>query len=155
MLRQIRDRVLFHIVNGDWIYEESALPPWNSGRAREVTADQWMADQAVTVRPPIIDLAQGITGVWENYKLYLDRGKAMTAFHREVPLFVMFDDHEILNDIVGAGHVGLRIDSRRPGLSEAAFAAKDLKTIEQFRPFQTTPESEVERVVFRDPALQA
>ena len=79
----------------------------------------------------------------------------MAAFHREVPLFVMFDDHEIYNDIVGAGHVGLRIDSRRPEWSESAFAAKNLTSYELFRPFLYTPEGEVERVVFRDPALQA
>ena len=155
MLRQIKDRVSFHILNGDWIYEDAAVPPWGFGRGREVTAAQWQADEGLASRPPVVDLAQGVTGLWQNYKTYLERGAQMAAFHREVPLFVMFDDHEIYNDIVGTGQVGLRLDSSRPELRRSPFDAPGHNQPTDFRPLQRTPEAEVERAVFRDPALRA
>ncbi|MDA2938676.1 alkaline phosphatase D family protein, partial [Acidobacteria bacterium AH-259-A15] len=40
--------------------------------------------------------------------LYLKRGKNLAAWHRVIPSFFTFDDHEILNDVYGAGTVGLR-----------------------------------------------
>ena len=58
--------------------------------------------------PPLIRYAPTIVGVWENYKVYLERGKNLAAWHREIPSFFTFDDHEILNDVWGAGSTGLR-----------------------------------------------
>ena len=72
--------------------------------------DQWL-DQVGADRsdlPEVVRLAPTITGVWENYKLYLKRGVNLSAYHRHVPTFFTFDDHEILNDVWGAGSPGLR-----------------------------------------------
>ncbi|MEC7394798.1 MAG: alkaline phosphatase D family protein, partial [Verrucomicrobiota bacterium] len=47
-----------------------------------------------------------IVGVWENYKVFLERGKNLSEWHRHVPSFYTADDHELLNDIYGAGEIG-------------------------------------------------
>lgn len=70
-----RDRLAFHIVNGDYTYEE--------------TLDGTPA---------------GIEG---NYRLYLERGRSLNRFLRHVPMFTMFNDHEVTDNIDGAGEVGL------------------------------------------------
>ena len=103
MLRQLKDRIYFAIQNGDWLYEER----------RDYPLDRWAASLGARreALPRLLQIAPTIVGVWENYKLYLDRGKAMTEWHKEVPSFFTFDDHEILGDVNGAGTVGLR--SRR------------------------------------------
>lgn len=98
MLERIEDSIDFAILDGDWMYEE----------LREYTADQWRMQSAARTTPRIVGLAPTIVGVWENYKLYLKRGKNLAAWHREVPSFFMFDDHEILNDVNGTGTPGLR-----------------------------------------------
>ncbi len=69
----------------------------------------------------IVDLAPTIVGVWENYKLYLSRGANLAAWHREMPSFFMFDDHEMLNDLNGAGEIGLR--ARRPAFRDIGLQA--------------------------------
>lgn len=71
-----RDRLAFHIVNGDYIYEE--------------TIDGTAA------------------GLENNYKLYLDRGRSANRFLRHVPMFTMFNDHEMTDNIDGSGEVGRR-----------------------------------------------
>lgn len=139
MLRQLKDRVHFHVLNGDWIYEAG----------RDVTAARWAEVNPVGSIPAVVDLAQGITGVWQNYKLYLERGRHMAIFHREMPLFVMFDDHEIYNDINGTGQIGMRADSRDPEFR--SYPAGVIPRRAGWRPL----EREVERAVFRDPALRA
>ena len=103
MLRQLKDKIYFAIQNGDWLYEER----------RDYPLDRWAASLGARreALPRLLQIAPTIVGVWENYKLYLDRGKAMTEWHKEVPSFFTFDDHEILGDVNGAGTVGLR--SRR------------------------------------------
>ena len=101
MLREIEDKVDFAILDGDWLYEEQ----------REYTPAEWRAQTGASSAPRIVDLAPTIVGVWENYKLYLSRGKPLADWHREMPSFFMFDDHEMLNDVNGTGTVGLR--SRR------------------------------------------
>ncbi len=108
MLDRIEDSIDFAILDGDWMYEER----------REYTADQWRGQTAAETTPRIVALAPTITGVWENYKLYLTRGKNLAAWHREVPPFFMFDDHEMLNDVNGTGTPGLR--SRRAVFRESA-----------------------------------
>lgn len=158
MLERLRDRIHFQVFTGDWIYEE-AEKPWGGARAREETAAEWAQAHGVAPVPAIVGLAEGITGVWANYRLYLARGRHLAAFHREIPVFATFDDHEIYNDVLGAGQVGLRVDARGPGLNGSPFAARNLRTrgsyYERFRAFNQTHAGEVERSVFRDPALQA
>jgi alkaline phosphatase D len=132
MLNDLKDRIYFQIQNGDWVYEEG----------RETTTDQWAQTNNVKEVPAITNLAKGITGVWENYKIYLHRSQELSNFYREVPQFNTFDDHEILNDVTGSGQIGHRFDSRGKGWQE------NVGTWD-------TIEGEVERAVFRDPALEA
>ncbi len=100
MMTKLRDQTLFSIMNGDWLYEEK----------RDFTADQWREQNGVAAgtEPSIVKLAPSITGVWENYKYYLERGAALAAWHREMPSYYTPDDHEILNDVYGTATIGLR-----------------------------------------------
>ena len=131
MLKNLKDKIYFQIQNGDWIYETG----------REKTEDEWARDNNVTQRPKITSLAKGITGVWENYKIYIDGNKDLANFYREVPQFVVIDDHEIINDIVGSGETGFRDDTR----------GKPWQT----NVFGTDKDADLERAVFRDPAVAA
>jgi alkaline phosphatase D len=131
MLAELKDRIYFQIQNGDWLYE----------KGREQTEAEWAAANGVTTPPKVTTLAKGIAGVWNNYKIYLDGSKALADFYREVPLFVTLDDHEILNDVTGSGQTGFRVDARG-------------------KPWQTDLnrddlQHDVERAVFRDPAVAA
>ncbi|MFV1965620.1 MAG: alkaline phosphatase D family protein [Pirellulaceae bacterium] len=74
--RQFGDQVMFHIMNGDYTYEES----------RDGTTD----------------------GIRANYKLYMDRSRGMNRFMRHTPWLQMFDDHEVHDNLFGAGQVGFR-----------------------------------------------
>ncbi len=130
MLAELKDKIHFQIQNGDWLYE----------LGRDATEAQWAAANGVERPPRVAELARGIAGVWQNYKLYLEN-EPLANFYREVPLFVTLDDHEILNDVTGSGEIGYRLDARG-------------------RPFQEnirvdSTSNEVERAVFRDPALAA
>jgi phosphodiesterase/alkaline phosphatase D-like protein len=100
LLARHKDQVHFAIMNGDFIYEEG----------REFTLDQWLKQQERNrdSLPALLKLAPTITGVWENYKIYLERGKNLAAWHRHVPSYFTFDDHEILNDVYAAGQAGVR-----------------------------------------------
>ncbi len=100
MLRQLRDQVHFSIQNGDWLYEDQ----------RDYTPDAWRRQVGIEPgqTPETVNTAPTIVGVWENYKIYLERGANLAAYHRHVPTFFTFDDHEILNDVWGAGTPGLR-----------------------------------------------
>jgi alkaline phosphatase D len=100
MLAHLKDRINFAILNGDWLYEDK----------RDYPVGEWLKQVArpPTDMPAIIRHAPTTVGVWENYKAYLERGKPLAAWHREVPSFFTFDDHEILNDVWGAGTAGLR-----------------------------------------------
>jgi alkaline phosphatase D len=131
MLSNLKDRINFQIQNGDWIYEAG----------RDKTEAQWAQDNQVATVPPVPALAKGIAGVWENYKRYLDNSKPLAEFYREVPQFVTLDDHEILNDVIGSGQIGLRVDSRGKGWQQNLHGSDH--------------EADVERAVFRDPALTA
>lgn len=101
MLRQLDGRIHFAIQNGDWLYEEQ----------RDFPPSRWLAESGTDSFPRVVDVAPTIVGAWRNYKLYLERGTDMAAWHREMPSFFVFDDHEILGDVNGAGTIGLR--SRR------------------------------------------
>ena len=100
MLRDWQEKILFSIMNGDWLYEDK----------RDFTAEEWRAQTGITAanQPAIVSLAPSITGVWENYKYFLERGANLATWHRFVPSYYTPDDHELLNDIVATGEVGHR-----------------------------------------------
>lgn len=100
MLEKLRDQIHFAIQNGDWLYEER----------REYSAKQWLQKFQISDQetPRVVQRAPTIVGVWENYKVYLERGQSLSAWHRFVPSFFTFDDHEILNDVYGTGSAGRR-----------------------------------------------
>ncbi|WDQ18117.1 alkaline phosphatase D family protein [Rhodopirellula sp. P2] len=92
------DKVHFHIMNGDWLYEE----------LREYPAEAWRLTQGIDELPQVVAAMPTVTGVWENYKLYLTRNHALSTWHRNVPSLFTFDDHELVNDIWGASEAGKR-----------------------------------------------
>lgn len=96
--RDWTDKVHFHIMNGDWLYEE----------VRDYPAEAWRLTNAVDRVPEVVKVAPTITGVWENYKLYLSRGIELSRWHRNMPSLFTFDDHELVNDIWGSGEAGKR-----------------------------------------------
>jgi len=96
--RDWADKVHFHIMNGDWLYEE----------LRRFRPTAWRLVQGASELPRITRIAPSIVGVWENYKLYLDRGESLSRWHRNVPSFFTFDDHELVNDIWGSAEIGKR-----------------------------------------------
>lgn len=100
MLRQIKDDIDFAILNGDWLYEED----------RDSKPQQWLKQVGLTSaqKPRIVELCPTIVGVWQNYKTYLRRPKNLATWHRHVPSFYTFDDHEIVNDVYGSGEIGRR-----------------------------------------------
>lgn len=100
MNRELVGDIDFAIMNGDWLYEEArATPP-----------QAWLSLYGLTPAsaPKQVRAMPTIVGVWENYKLYLSRGIPMAQWHRHVPSFFTFDDHELVNDIWGAGSAGRR-----------------------------------------------
>ena len=92
------DKVHFHIMNGDWLYEELRTHP----------VEAWRLVNGVQTLPMVVSIAPTIVGVWENYKLYLERGVELAKWHRNVPSMFTFDDHELVNDIWGSGEAGKR-----------------------------------------------
>ncbi|MDX2269097.1 MAG: alkaline phosphatase D family protein [Bryobacter sp.] len=97
--RHHADKTLFSIMNGDWLYEEK----------RDYPLEAWRQQVGIAEKdtPAILRLAPSLTGVWENYKLYLERGVALAEWHRKVPGYFTPDDHEILNDVFGTGTPGI------------------------------------------------
>ncbi|MCH8922356.1 MAG: alkaline phosphatase D family protein, partial [Planctomycetes bacterium] len=100
MYEQLAGNINFSIQNGDWLYEDK----------RMYSPAQWLTQVGATPDqiPHVMRIAPTIAGVWENYKVYLERGANLAKYHRHVPTFFTFDDHEILNDVWGAGSPGLR-----------------------------------------------
>ncbi|MFP6900100.1 MAG: alkaline phosphatase D family protein [Opitutales bacterium] len=96
---KVRDQVHFAIQNGDWLYEfQRDYPP--KSWLHQVGLDSM--DKA----PRIVQKAPTVVGVWENYKAYLHRAPNLSEWHRHVPSFYTADDHEMINDIYGAGETG-------------------------------------------------
>lgn len=93
-------RVDFHIMNGDWLYEE----------LRDYPLEAWrlVQDVALNAVPDPLQWMPTVIGVWENYKLYLRRNHDLSDWHRNVPSYFTFDDHELVNDIWGTGTAGKR-----------------------------------------------
>lgn len=100
MNREIAHDIDFAIMNGDWLYEE----------LRETSPEAWLANNNLTSdqSPAVVSTMPTIVGVWENYKLYMSRGLPLMEWHRNVPSYFTFDDHELVNDIWGAGSAGRR-----------------------------------------------
>lgn len=101
MLREgVPDKVHFAILNGDWLYED----------ARSYPPAAWLQQVGAATGevPAIVELAPPIVGMWENYKTYLRRAPNLVAWHRRVPTVFTFDDHELVNDIRGAGTTGFK-----------------------------------------------
>ena len=100
LLRDIRGKVDFAILNGDWLYED----------ARDYPPAAWRGDVGLAPGqgPAVVEAMPNIVGVWQNYKVYHERGKNLAEWHRHVPSLYTFDDHELLNDIYGAGTTGFR-----------------------------------------------
>lgn len=96
--RDWASKVHFHIMNGDWSYEE----------LREYPPEAWRLTQAVEDFPLSVKVMPTVVGCWENYKLYLSRGVALSEWHRNVPSYFTFDDHELVNDIWGSSEAGKR-----------------------------------------------
>jgi phosphodiesterase/alkaline phosphatase D-like protein len=92
------DKVHFHIMNGDWLYEEQ----------RVHSPEAWRLAHGLKQYPMIVHVMPTIVGVWENYKLYLSRGVELAKWHRHVPSYFTFDDHELVNDIWGTAETGKR-----------------------------------------------
>ena len=61
----------FHIMNGDWLYEE----------LREYPVEAWRLRAGIDALPPVVNLMPTVVGVWENYKLYLSRGISLSKWH--------------------------------------------------------------------------
>ncbi len=96
--RDWADRTHFHIMNGDWLYEELRAYP----------VEAWRLAQGIAQVPRNVELMPSVVGVWENYRLYLERGVSLAKWHRHVPSYFTFDDHELVNDIWGAATAGRR-----------------------------------------------
>ena len=96
--RDWADRVHFHIMNGDWLYEE----------LREYPPEAWRLTQGLKDYPLSVKVMPTVVGAWENYKLYLSRGVDLAKWHRNVPSYFTFDDHELVNDIWGSSEAGKR-----------------------------------------------
>ncbi len=106
MLRELvreqdKSKVDFAILNGDWIYENDS---------RQFSPQQWQEQVGIeeTGTPHNVSLMPAITGVWQNYKNFYNNGTPLRAWHRNVPSYYTFDDHELLNDIYGSAEVGRR-----------------------------------------------
>ncbi len=99
---QERSQIDFAILNGDWLYEDDD--------ARRLDPQSWMtqANCPAGKMPLVVQAMPNIVGVWENYKLFLSRGRSLADFHRYVPYYYTFDDHEIVNDVYGSGQPGRR-----------------------------------------------
>ncbi|MAG93243.1 MAG: alkaline phosphatase [Planctomycetaceae bacterium] len=100
MHRQLKDKIDFAILNGDWLYETR----------REYRVDQWLKQVEIPAdqTPAHVRVAPTLVGVWENYKKFYDQAPNLRKWHADIPSFFMYDDHEMLNDIWGAGSPGIR-----------------------------------------------
>ncbi|MGY8770881.1 MAG: alkaline phosphatase D family protein [Pirellulales bacterium] len=100
LLSKVKDDIDFAILNGDWLYEDQ----------RDYPIEAWRKKQNVFVdkTPATPSIAPTIVGVWENYKTYMHRGKNLAEWHKHIPTYYTFDDHELLNDVFGCGTPGYR-----------------------------------------------
>jgi len=100
MLEKLKADLDFAILNGDWLYE----------RKRGYKVEEWLTQVNLSKRkkPDVVNIMPHIAGAWENYKFYTDLSEPLQAWHRNIPSFYTYDDHEILDDSRGAGKIGHR-----------------------------------------------
>jgi alkaline phosphatase D len=79
MFEELHGNIDFQILNGDWLYEDERADP----------VEKWLAENKVSPGeiPGIVDLAPTITGVWHNYRIYLERSENLSRWHRNIPAF--------------------------------------------------------------------
>lgn len=108
-----KHKVDFAILNGDWLYEDD----------RDYPVDAWRGQVGIDApqTPREVSLMPYVVGVWENYKTYLARGLPLANWHRNVPSYYTYDDHEVLNDIYRMGEVG--VVERKPVFRDTALTA--------------------------------
>lgn len=100
MYEKFKGKIHFQIMNGDWLYEEQ----------RDLPVEKWQEKNEVPDEsiPSVVEIAPTIVGVWANYKTYLSRAENLTKWHRNIPTFFVYDDHEMINDINGTNNPGYR-----------------------------------------------
>jgi alkaline phosphatase D len=100
MLDQLHGKINFQIMDGDFIYEAG----------RNFTSSEWQNVNRISDAnlPRNLTIAPPLAGVWQNYKTFYNRSPNLRAFHRNIPAFWVFDDHEIFNDVYGTGSPGHR-----------------------------------------------
>jgi phosphodiesterase/alkaline phosphatase D-like protein len=96
MKKGVHRDVDFAVLNGDFIYEVG----------RDFTLPFWQERLGVDNPPEKLKMTPGITGVWENYKIYMNASEDLRKWHTRVPSYYTVDDHEILNDVYGSGTPG-------------------------------------------------
>ena len=99
--REAKSKIDFAILNGDWLYENDS---------RLYSPEQWRGQVGIDegATPRVVRLMPNVVGVWENYKDFYNKGKNLRDWHRNVPSYYTFDDHELLNDIYGSAEPGRR-----------------------------------------------
>jgi alkaline phosphatase D len=95
---KVREKINFAILNGDWLYETR----------RDYPLQEWLHQVGLAGKdtPRIVRHAPTVVGVWQNYKDLLHRGRNLAEWHRHMPTYFTADDHELINDIYGAGETG-------------------------------------------------
>ncbi len=94
LFRDAGDKVDFHLVLGDWIYEQD----------RRFKPSRWLNESAPpgTAMPPLLQIVPSLAGAWQNYKTYYDNDRDLRLWHATVPSIFIFDDHEVLNNFQDA-----------------------------------------------------
>jgi phosphodiesterase/alkaline phosphatase D-like protein len=94
LVRDAGDKVDFHVVLGDWIYEQD----------RRFEASRWLIESAPsgTAMPPLLQIVPSLAGAWQNYKTYYDNDRDLRQWHATIPSIFIFDDHEVLNNFQNA-----------------------------------------------------
>jgi len=100
MYDKFKGKIHFQIMNGDWLYEEQ----------RDLPVEKWQEMNGIPDEniPRVVRIAPTIVGVWANYKVYLSRARNLSRWHRNIPAFFVYDDHEMINDINGTNNPGFR-----------------------------------------------
>ena len=94
MLRDAAGKVSFHVVLGDWLYEQD----------RRLDPDIWLSRSAFqgTAMPALLQTVPSLAGAWQNYKTYYENDWSLAGWHARVPSLFLFDDHELLNNFQDA-----------------------------------------------------
>lgn len=100
MMNNHGEKVHFAIQTGDFVYEEG----------RHTLVEEWLwrmgLNEDSVETPRAVNAAPSLVGAWENYKIYFTKNYNLAEWHRHVPSYYMFDDHEVVNNIYGASVPG-------------------------------------------------